>query len=94
LAEGGKSSKSNDLAALRGRRFGKFNPIDSFRSPAIIAGPAARLCGLDFGHWRRFDPPKPGGRTMTGPISYDECLLLCGAVVAGMVFIMTLSRPA
>jgi hypothetical protein len=30
---------------------------------------------------------------MTGPISYDECLLLCGAVVAGMVFILTLGRP-
>jgi hypothetical protein len=31
---------------------------------------------------------------MATPFSYDECLLLCGAVVTGMLFIMTLGRPA
>jgi hypothetical protein len=49
LAEGGKSSKSNDLAALRGHTIRTLNSIDSFRSPAIIAGLAGPICGLDFG---------------------------------------------
>jgi hypothetical protein len=39
-------------------------------------------------------PRNQDAETMAAPISYDECLLLCGAVVAGMVFIMTLGRPA
>ena len=29
---------------------------------------------------------------MTTPFSYDECLLLCGTIVAGMLFVLTLSR--
>jgi hypothetical protein len=30
---------------------------------------------------------------MTLPITFDECLLLSGTVVTGLLFLMTLSRP-
>jgi hypothetical protein len=40
-----------------------------------------------------FSPDKQDAETMASSISYDECLLLCGAVITGILFIMTLGRP-
>lgn len=83
-------ANQSDPSGLRSGITPRIGSIDSLSGARSIAGcscPIWTYAGI-----RNMSPVAPGLPEMYIPFTYDECLLLCGAVVTGIVFFVSLGR--